>query len=125
MLYLFAFVYGVFAGGYAATWTGCMTEIQRESRDAQAGVVLGMMAATRGLGAVVGGPLSEELLKHNTLEGYIEGPYGTKFGILIIFTGITAILGGLGVAEKIRLWSMDGKDIESIGEIRRTHETMR
>lgn len=31
-LYVFALAYGVFAGGYAATWTGCLAEIQRDSR---------------------------------------------------------------------------------------------
>lgn len=103
MLYVFAFAYGIFAGGYAATWTGCLAEIQRESRDAEAGVVLGMMAATRGIGAVVSGSLSEQLLKITPGKGQLSGAYGSEYGVLILFTGITAILGGLGVVERIRL----------------------
>lgn len=92
--------------------------------DAEAGVVIGMMAATRGVGAVVSGPLSEELLKFRPWEGRLAGAYGTQYGILILFTGITAILGGLGVIERVRLWGMDNSDVESIGEIRRSHADM-
>ncbi|KAG7006620.1 hypothetical protein G7Y79_00013g033920 [Physcia stellaris] len=125
MLYVFAFAYGIFAGGYTATWTGCVAEIQRDSRDAETGVVLGMMAATRGIGAVVSGPLSEQLLKNRPAKGQLSGGYGSEYGVLILFTGVTAILGGLGVVERIRLWGVDDSYVESIREICRTHEDMR
>ena len=125
MLYVFAFAYGIFAGGYTATWTGCVAEIQRDSRDAETGVVLGMMAATRGIGAVASGPLSEQLLKKRPAKGELSGAYGSEYGGLILFTGVTAILGGLGVVERIRLWGVDDSDVESIREICRTHEDMR
>ncbi|KAL8797302.1 MAG: hypothetical protein Q9195_000456 [Heterodermia aff. obscurata] len=125
MLYIFAFAYGIFAGGYTATWTGCLVEIQRESRDAEAGVIIGMMAATRGIGAVISGPLSEQLLMIRPGRGWLSGAYGSEYGVLIVFTGITAILGGLGVVERIRLWGMDDSEVESIHSIRRTHEDMR
>ncbi len=125
MLYVFALAYGIFAGGYAATWTGCVVEVQRTSRDAETGVVIGMMAATRGVGAVASGPLSEKLLRLRPWKGQMPGAYGTKYGILFLFTGSTALLGGLGVLQRIRLWEMGDKDVESITEIRRTHEDLR
>ena len=125
ILYLFAFAYGIFAGGSAATWTGCLAEIQRDSGDAEAGVLLGMMAATRGIGAVVSGPLSEQLLTITLGKGWLPGAYGSEYGVLILFTGITATLGGLGVVERIRLWGMDDSNVESIREIHRTHDDMR
>ncbi|KAL8905679.1 MAG: hypothetical protein Q9207_002493 [Kuettlingeria erythrocarpa] len=125
MLYVFALAYGIFAGGYAATWTGCVVEVQRTSRDAETGVVIGMMAATRGVGAVASGPLSEKLLRLRPWKGQIPGAYGTKYGILFLFTGSTALLGGLGAMQRMRLWEMDDKDVESITEIRRTHEGFR
>ncbi|KAL8832635.1 MAG: hypothetical protein Q9191_000151 [Dirinaria sp. TL-2023a] len=125
VLYLFALVYGVFAGGYAATWAGCLGEVQRDSRDAEAGVVLGMMAATRGIGAVVSGPLSEVLFKFRLGDASLAGAYGTEYGVVILFTGITAVLGGLGAIERVRIWGMDDGEVESIRQIRWTHEDMR
>lgn len=125
MLYIFALAYGIFAGGYTATWTGCLAEVQRDSRDAEAGVFLGMMAATRGLGAIVSGPISEELLKLGLGAKALAGAYGSKYGVVIVFTGVTAVLGGFGIIERVRIWGMDDDDVESIGEIRRTHEGFR
>lgn len=125
VVYLFALAYGIFAGGYAATWTGCLAEVQRDSRDAEAGVVLGMMAATRGIGAVASGPLSEVLFNIRLGDGSLAGAYGTEYGAIVLFTGITAVLGGLGMIERVRIWGMDDRDVESINEIRWTHEDMR
>lgn len=124
MLYVFALAYGIFAGGYAATWTGCVVEVQRTSRDAETGVVIGMMAATRGVGAVTSGPLSEKLLSLRPWKGPVVGAYGTKYGILFLFTGSTALLGALGAIQRIRLWHTNDEDVESIGVIRRAHTKM-
>ena len=124
VLYIFALCYGTFAGGYAATWTGCLGEVQRDSRDAEAGVLLGMMAATRGIGAIASGPVSEQLLKFR-LGQALTGAYGTKYGVVVLFTGITAVLGGFGVIERVRIWGLKEEDVESIREIRRTHEDFR
>lgn len=115
----------MFAGGYAATWTGCLAEVQRDSRDAEAGVLLGMMAATRGVGAVVSGPLSEALFRFRLGHGSLAGAYGTKYGMVVLFTGVTAVLGGLGIIERVRIWGMEDKDVESIAAIRWAHEDMR
>lgn len=53
------------------------------------------------------------------------GAYSTKYGILCLFSGSTALLSGLGALQSIRLWNTDGEDAESIGETRRINEDVR
>ncbi len=99
VLYLFALMYGFFAGGYSTTWTGIMREVKKVDEKAEAVSIFGLLAAGRGIGAVSSGPLSEALLsKVDWQRGY---------GALIIFTGITAALGATGwVGKKLRLVGM-------------------
>ena len=62
---------------------------------AEAGLVFGLLAAGRGIGSVVSGPLSEALLSERPwVEDAMLG-YGTGYGGLIVFTGISAMLGGM------------------------------
>ena len=123
LIYIFALTYGIFAGGYAATWTGCVSEIQRDTIEAEAGVVLGMMAAGRGLGAVMSGPVSETLLDYGSWN--LRGAYGTEYGFLIFFTGITAVLGGFGALSRLRFRGVDEHEIMSTMDIRALHEETR
>lgn len=123
VIYIFALTYGIFAGGYAATWTGCVSEIQRDAIEAEAGVVFGMMAAGRGLGAVMSGPVSETLLGYGSLN--LKGAYGTEYGLLIFFTGITAILGGFGALSRLRSRGNDQYSNLSTIDIRAIHEEIR
>ena len=123
VIYIFALTYGIFAGGYAATWTGCVSEIQRDAIEAEAGVVFGMMAAGRGLGAVMSGPVSETLLSYGSLN--LNGAYGTKYGVLIFFTGITAVLGGFGALSRLRSRGNDKYSKLSTIDIRAIHEETR
>ncbi|KAL8764773.1 MAG: hypothetical protein Q9209_007882 [Squamulea sp. 1 TL-2023] len=123
VLYIFAIAYGVFAGGYAATWTGYISEIQREAREAEAGIIMAMLAAGRGLGSVSSGRISEALLKYDL--GHLPGAYGTEYGALIVFTGVTAVMGGLGFFTRWRYRGVDSGDIASTMEIRTSHEETR
>lgn len=95
MLYVFALVWGLFGGGFASTWSGYAPAMKRSnsSTHVDIGLVLSLMAAGRGIGAVISGPLSERLLDvgWKTQAGFA---YGTVYGILIVFTGITTTLGG-------------------------------
>lgn len=77
-----------------------MAEVQRDAIEAEAGVMIGMMAAGRGVGAVRSGPVSESLLGYGSWN--LRGAYGTEYGILIVFTGITALLGGFGCLSWLR-----------------------
>lgn len=96
ILYIFSIVYGLSAGGYSATWTRCSTEVHHGAKRTEVGVLIGLFGAGRGVGSLISGPISEKLLKLDLWNGELHGAYGTGFGILIVFTGVTAILGGLG-----------------------------
>lgn len=98
-LYAFSIAFGIFAGGYTASWTGCAIEVQKDSPDAAITVIMGTMAAGRGLGCVLSGPLSEYLLSLGTFEAV--GAYGTRYGSLILFTGFTALLGRFGLFGRL------------------------
>ena len=100
-----------------------MSEIQRDAIEAEAGVVLGMMAAGRGLGAVMSGPVSETLLGYGSWN--LRGAYGTEYGILILFTGITAVLGGFGALSRLRFRGVNEHEIMSTMDIRALHEETR
>ncbi|KAK0510898.1 hypothetical protein JMJ35_006450 [Cladonia borealis] len=96
-LWAFAFTYGLFTGGYTAMFTGCNREVQKRAYHAETGLLMGTWAAGRGIGSIVSGPVSERLLELKLWEGSSRFVYGTEYGILIVFIGITAIVGGLGV----------------------------
>ena len=100
----FCVFYGLTAGGYSSTWSGFVRQTNVDLRrmgkrdEPGVGLMYGLLLAGRGIGSVASGPVSEKLLeKHG--NGF--GGYGTAFGGLIIFTGVTAILGGLGYAGRL------------------------
>ena len=103
VLATFSLLYGLFAGGYTTCWPGMIGEVQAKSRGADSGMLFGFLAAGRGIGAVVSGPLSERLLNAGAWEG-AGFAYGTAFGSLITFTGTSAALGGLGWCAKRFGW---------------------
>ncbi|KAJ5780316.1 Major facilitator superfamily domain general substrate transporter [Penicillium paradoxum] len=98
LLTVFSITYGFFAGGFSSTWSGVITQIKRDSSPSlDTGLVFGLLAGGRGIGNVISGPLSTVLLHSGSL-GDSSGPngstgYGTKYGTLIVFTGITAFFG--------------------------------
>lgn len=98
LLTLFSISYGFFAGGFSSTWSGVITQIKHDSSPSlETGLVFGLLAGGRGIGNVVSGPLSTLLLRHGSVSdpngSDITTGYDTKYGTLIIFTGITAFLG--------------------------------
>ncbi|MCJ1447441.1 MAG: hypothetical protein MMC23_007952 [Stictis urceolatum] len=95
ILYVFSLSYGVLAGGWSAHWTRCSTEVQRDAQKTELGVLIGLFGAGRGIGAVISGPVSERLLQYSFEQSGLSGAYGTKYGILVVFTGVTALLGSL------------------------------
>lgn len=100
-LCIFALLYGAFAGSAAVTYPG-IVQVVRQGDDAPAGVVLGFLAAGRGVGSIACGPLSEALIRGKwswTGKASAMG-YGTSFGILIVFTGVTAACGTLGFGAR-------------------------
>ena len=95
VLYLFCILFGIFAGGYTGSWTGCSLEVKKQCPKAEVAVIMGTLAAGRGFGCVVSGPLSEWLLSMPRWK--VGGVYGTEYGPLIVWTGVTSLLGRFGL----------------------------
>ncbi len=60
-------------------------------------MLYGFMNGARGIGYVVGGLSGVELLKVGPVQGSQERALGTKYGALILFTGISSALGGWSI----------------------------
>ncbi|RFU26217.1 hypothetical protein B7463_g10120, partial [Scytalidium lignicola] len=95
VLFLFALAYGLFAGGFTAIYTGVIKEVQKHDQFAETGTIFGLLAAGRGIGAVSSGPISEALLGPEPWKGVSQFGYGSGYGVLIVFTGVSALLGGI------------------------------
>lgn len=100
-LYVFCAIYGLFAGGFSSTWPGVMGVVSKRVTRAEPGMVFAMLSAGKGLGSVVSGPLSERLLDSDTWNVHGKLAYNSEYGPLIIFTGMTALLGSLGLCTKL------------------------
>jgi MFS family permease len=102
MLYAFALVWGLFGGGYSSTWSGVAGALGRSTSSGRVdtGMLLSLMAAARGVGAVITGPLSETLLQAGW-KANAGFAYGTNYGILIVFSGVFASLGGIACVGRV------------------------
>lgn len=95
LLYVFALGYGFTAGAYSTAWAGMIKDIKTRSETVDWNVVFGCLAAGRGLGATISGPLSEALISGGSaLRDQARFGYGSEYGTLIIFSGCTALVGG-------------------------------
>lgn len=106
MLYMFAMLFGCFGGAFSCTWSGCANAMQRVegSGNVDISVVVALLAAGKGIGAVISGPLSESLLVADTWKGHAGFAYGSGYGLLLVFTGVSATLGGTAwVGRVLRL----------------------
>ena len=103
-LALFSAVYGFFAGAYSATWGGVLKEVEREAvshnEAIDTGVVYGLLNGGRGLGFVVGGIAGIELLKSGAVQHSNNWGYGTDYGSIIVYTGVSAVIGGWSILWK-------------------------
>ncbi|KAI7510520.1 hypothetical protein KC316_g21877, partial [Hortaea werneckii] len=94
MLYVFALVWGVFSGSWAATWTGAAAAIRSKEptgSNMDITTVIALFAAAKGVGSVISGPLSEKLvdIQANWQAAYA---YGSSYAGLIVFTGVAVTL---------------------------------
>lgn len=96
MLCIFSLCYGLTAGGFSATWSGMTVEVKKLDERFETSHILGVWAAGRGIGSVVSGPLSEALVSRKPWLGQAALGYGSGYGPLIVFTGISAALGSTG-----------------------------
>ncbi|KKZ63630.1 hypothetical protein EMCG_02071 [[Emmonsia] crescens] len=104
LLCIFSIIYGFFAGGFSSTYTGIVKEIRKGNPGVDSGMVFGMLAAGRGVGSVICGPLSETLMRKQAWVGRAALGYGTVYGPLIVFTGVTAVLGGVSFGARRLGW---------------------
>ena len=57
-------------------------------------MIYGLINGARGAGYVIGGVAGVELLKAGPVASSARWSYGTQYGAVIVFTGISALLGG-------------------------------
>lgn len=89
--------YGFFSGGFSSTYPGIVKEMNRVDEGVDTGLVMGLLLGGRGVGFVVGGPVSAALL--NTGWQVIEKArwgYSTEYGPVILCTGASALFGSWG-----------------------------
>ncbi|KAJ5537804.1 hypothetical protein N7494_007283 [Penicillium frequentans] len=103
-LFIFSIVYGLFAGSYTSTWPGIMRDVVRKKASAESSMVFACLAAGRGIGNLVSGPLSEALVKGLPWEGKLAYGYGSGYGTLIVFTGVTGVVGGGSYVARRLKW---------------------
>jgi MFS family permease len=98
----FVLAYGFFAGGFSSTWSSMMREIKRDDSSSDTAVIFGMLLGGRGVGFVLGGPISGALTSAGaaTLSEEALG-YATVYGPMILCTGVTAIFGAWGPYWKL------------------------
>ncbi|KAJ5624358.1 hypothetical protein N7510_000667 [Penicillium lagena] len=103
-LLIFSIVYGLFAGSYTSTWPGIMRDVVHKKSSAESSMVFACLAAGRGVGNLVSGPLSEALIKGLPWQGKLGYGYGSGYGTLIVFTGVTGVVGGGSYLARCLRW---------------------
>jgi MFS family permease len=105
---VFVITYGFFAGGYSSTWGGMVKDMSREAESNNEAIdtalVYGLLNAGRGLGWVVGGFAGIGLLNAGSV-GTADLAYGSKYGSMILASGIGAALGGMSILLRFRDWT--------------------
>ena len=98
LLILFSITFGFFSSGYSSTWGGVLNQLEREAAERNeaidSGMVYGLLNGMRGIGYVGGGLASVALLKAGSISSAGRYGYGTTYGPLIIFTGLSSVIGG-------------------------------
>ena len=102
MLYVFCVLFGLFSGCWPSIWPAIMKETTERGNTRGYGyvdtmMIYGLLCVGRGLGNIISGPLSEALEGNHPWKGELIGGYGSGFGALIIYTGITSVLSGMNV----------------------------
>ena len=103
-LFIFSILYGLSAGSYTSTWPGVMRDVVRNTPSAESSMVFASLSAGRGVGNLVSGPLSEALIKGMPWEGDVKYGYGSGYGSLIVFTGVTGLVGGGSYLARRMKW---------------------
>jgi predicted MFS family arabinose efflux permease len=104
LLILFSITFGFFSSGYSSTWGAVLNDLEREASQSNeaidTGLLYGLLNGARGIGYVSGGLASVPLLKAGSSSALGGFAYGTTYGPLIIFTGLSSVFGGWGLLWK-------------------------
>ncbi|ESK86465.1 monocarboxylic acid transporter [Moniliophthora roreri MCA 2997] len=102
-LVIFACTYGFLAQSWSALWPRFVSASTHDDSDPNlASSLLSIYVAGRGLGNVLCGPISAALLHPWALTNKSHLAYGIDgYGPLILFTGLTMLLSGVGIGYKI------------------------
>ena len=115
LLIVFSVTFGFFSSGYSATWGGILNQLEREAAERNeaidSGIVYGLLNGARGIGYVSGGLASVRLLKAGSISSAGDFAYGTSYGPLIIFTGLSSMVGGW-----MLLWMWHWKSWPRLGD---------
>lgn len=101
-LYVFCLVYGAFAGCNSSSWSAIMRDTREKRRGADSGMIFACLSAGKGIANLCSGPLSEALLRAGSWKAGMA--YGSGYGAIITFTGVTALLSGWSFAAKRVGW---------------------
>ncbi|KAJ3548415.1 hypothetical protein NM208_g1014 [Fusarium decemcellulare] len=105
LLYVFCILYGLFGGSWSSTWPGIMRDVSQSGESegypyADPVMVHGQLCIGRGVGNIIAGPLSDSLIKGMPWQGKALGGYGSGYGILILYTGLTGLVSGMNFIWK-------------------------
>jgi len=100
LVYIFAIFFGLFSGSFPAVWPAVMRETAKRGESRGFGyvdtlMIFSLLCVGRGIGNIVSGPLSEILIQGKPWEGMAIGGYGSGYGLLIVFSGLTSLLSGM------------------------------
>lgn len=102
VLVAFVLTYGFFAGGFSSAYSGVLQAVRRQDARADTGLIFGMLMGGRGLGYVLSGPVSGALLEVSQTSAVSFSGYATKYGPMMICTGLTSVLGAWGCLWDLR-----------------------
>ncbi|KAH8681926.1 putative monocarboxylate transporter [Xylariales sp. PMI_506] len=98
LLVVYSMTFGFFSSGYSATWGGMLKQLEREAAErneaVDSGMLYGLLNGVRGIGYASGGFAGVGLLNAGTISASQRFGYGTPYGPLILFTGLSSLLGG-------------------------------
>lgn len=100
VLYLYSAMYGFFAGAFSSTWSVVAREVEISEPSADLSMVFSFLESGRGIGNILSGPLSTALIQGHPWQGVVGGAYGSGYGVLIVFTGFTTLLGGISLVAR-------------------------
>jgi predicted MFS family arabinose efflux permease len=107
LLIVFSMTFGFFSSGYSATWGGMLKQMEREAAERNEaidpGMLYGLLNGVRGIGYASGGIAGVGLLNVGTILASQRFAFGTSYGPLILFTGLSSLLGGWVVLWRCNL----------------------